>query len=221
MTAPAVTARVTPQLMWNGPGLEPRRRTCDDSSVRATPLGFAAWTVRWLLILTLALCVPLMLLSEFRAVVWGRGGGVPRMIVSKSTLLWYVDRSLSQSIVDAATVDAAGGTAAGPPAARTGIPGAAPAPAPRGIYLSPVSRYDRRVWYPSRDGVRIAGPYVYTVSLPLYLVAVPAAICLLVASRPRRYLRRRRGQCLACGYDLRGAASPICPECGVACTPRL
>lgn len=30
----------------------------------------------------------------------------------------------------------------------------------------------------------------------------------------RRILRRRRGLCLRCGYDLRGAAHSRCPECG-------
>ena len=30
----------------------------------------------------------------------------------------------------------------------------------------------------------------------------------------RRRRRRKRGQCLACGYDLRGGTSPTCPECG-------
>ncbi len=31
----------------------------------------------------------------------------------------------------------------------------------------------------------------------------------------RRWLRRHRGLCLACGYDLRGAVHERCPECGV------
>lgn len=30
----------------------------------------------------------------------------------------------------------------------------------------------------------------------------------------RRYRRRRRGLCLACGYDLTGNVSGVCPECG-------
>jgi hypothetical protein len=30
----------------------------------------------------------------------------------------------------------------------------------------------------------------------------------------RRRLRRRRGLCPACAYDLRGSASQSCPECG-------
>jgi hypothetical protein len=32
----------------------------------------------------------------------------------------------------------------------------------------------------------------------------------------RRHLRRRRAQCLRCGYDLRGTRSNACPECGAA-----
>lgn len=30
----------------------------------------------------------------------------------------------------------------------------------------------------------------------------------------RTLLRQRRGKCLACGYDLRGAEHAVCPECG-------
>ena len=30
----------------------------------------------------------------------------------------------------------------------------------------------------------------------------------------RRRRRRKQGRCLRCGYDLRGAASPACTECG-------
>lgn len=32
----------------------------------------------------------------------------------------------------------------------------------------------------------------------------------------RRYVRRRRGRCLTCGYDLSHADHEACPECGVA-----
>ncbi len=31
----------------------------------------------------------------------------------------------------------------------------------------------------------------------------------------RRVIRRKRGRCIKCGYDLRGAAHEACPECGV------
>ena len=33
----------------------------------------------------------------------------------------------------------------------------------------------------------------------------------------RRYIRRRKGLCLQCGYDLRGADHEACPECGHTC----
>ena len=32
----------------------------------------------------------------------------------------------------------------------------------------------------------------------------------------RRYIRRKRGLCVACGYDLRHAEHDACPECGAA-----
>ncbi len=31
----------------------------------------------------------------------------------------------------------------------------------------------------------------------------------------RRMIRRKRGRCTKCGYDLRGAEHEVCPECGV------
>jgi hypothetical protein len=46
-----------------------------------------------------------------------------------------------------------------------------------------------------------------------------AAIAFTLWSAPgviRRRLRRARGRCPACGYDLRGSTSAVCPECGVA-----
>ncbi len=35
----------------------------------------------------------------------------------------------------------------------------------------------------------------------------------------RRFIRRRRGRCIKCGYDLRGAEHEACPECGIAGGP--
>ncbi len=46
-----------------------------------------------------------------------------------------------------------------------------------------------------------------------------AAILWMLFAAPfalRRRLRRKRGLCPACGYDLRGTASAACPECGSA-----
>jgi hypothetical protein len=38
---------------------------------------------------------------------------------------------------------------------------------------------------------------------------------LVLAGAGRRWWRRRRGRCPACGYDLSGS-STVCPECGAA-----
>ncbi|MCZ6850308.1 MAG: hypothetical protein O7F17_01560 [Planctomycetota bacterium] len=46
-----------------------------------------------------------------------------------------------------------------------------------------------------------------------------AAILWLIIPGPfalRRHLRRKRGLCVACGYDLRHAEHDACPECGAA-----
>jgi|WetSurMetagenome_2_1015567.scaffolds.fasta_scaffold241301_2 hypothetical protein len=48
-------------------------------------------------------------------------------------------------------------------------------------------------------------PNLMFASLGFYTLVVPFL---------RRRHRRRRGQCLACGYDLRGAPSQTCSECG-------
>jgi hypothetical protein len=48
--------------------------------------------------------------------------------------------------------------------------------------------------------------------------AVPPAAWMLLAARRAVAARRRaeRGLCTGCGYDLRGNASGVCPECGAA-----
>ena len=46
-----------------------------------------------------------------------------------------------------------------------------------------------------------------------------AAILWLLTLGPftaRRAIRRKRGRCIKCGYDLRGAEHEACPECGMA-----
>ena len=50
--------------------------------------------------------------------------------------------------------------------------------------------------------------------LPALMFAFPQAIVVVRALRRRR--RRRAHECLACGYDLTGNVSGVCPECGRA-----
>jgi hypothetical protein len=56
--------------------------------------------------------------------------------------------------------------------------------------------------------VMVAVPHwaLLPVGLPFFAAYVTRV------ARLRR--RRRRGWCLACGYDLRGATGDRCPECG-------
>ncbi len=58
---------------------------------------------------------------------------------------------------------------------------------------------------------------LYYVEINGWLVAGLAAVypCAALVRGPwRRHRRRRRGQCVRCGYDLTGNLSGVCPECG-------
>ncbi len=66
----------------------------------------------------------------------------------------------------------------------------------------------------------------YPMILPVHVLwpgfavntAFYAAIVWLLSLLPftvRRLVRRKRGRCINCGYDLRGAEHEVCPECGV------
>lgn len=81
------------------------------------------------------------------------------------------------------------------------------------------------VWLPSRDPIppptaslpawEAAGvPHVWAVAG----TALPPLLWLAARGRRAwgRRRRRRLGLCLACGYDLRGNPSGVCPECGAA-----
>ena len=67
--------------------------------------------------------------------------------------------------------------------------------------------------------VRYRGyPYHWwTAAVPFWILALVTSIApgLWLRARVRRMGRRRRGQCLRCGYDLR-ATPERCPECGEA-----
>ena len=55
------------------------------------------------------------------------------------------------------------------------------------------------------------------IRLPLWIVIILFSIYPMVAAARgpvRRVLRRRRGRCVKCAYDLTGLNDPRCPECG-------
>ncbi|MCH8822370.1 MAG: hypothetical protein IH984_02565 [Planctomycetes bacterium] len=59
----------------------------------------------------------------------------------------------------------------------------------------------------------------YGLRLPSFVIntiffSVSLWILWLSPSATRRFIRRRRGRCIKCSYDLRGELSTGCPECG-------
>ena len=85
-----------------------------------------------------------------------------------------------------------------------------PPPAP-----SRIGGFDLRYVWPS-------GPNVILPLQPIWVGFLGNTLCYASAwwglcSTPapiRRWVRRRRGQCPTCGYDLRGNVAEGCPECG-------
>ena len=60
---------------------------------------------------------------------------------------------------------------------------------------------------------------LYTARVPLWLPTILLAACptlAFIGGPFRRHRRRRRGECIGCGYDLTGNESGVCPECGEA-----
>ncbi len=74
----------------------------------------------------------------------------------------------------------------------------------------------------SLDGVSITWylplrPLWWGFLLDSILYSGVAWLCTLSLTAPRvlrAWRRKRHGRCVACGYDLRGATTAICPECG-------
>ncbi len=55
-------------------------------------------------------------------------------------------------------------------------------------------------------------PFGFVVNTLSYAAFI--GISITGASAGRRVIRRKRGHCINCGYDLRGAEHEVCPECG-------
>ncbi len=86
-----------------------------------------------------------------------------------------------------------------------------PVRAPRGILISTGSDIERRI-LPVRaiwPGFAINTAFYAAILAMLWLLA-------LGPFTARRIIRRKRGCCIKCGYDLRGAEHDACPECGAA-----
>ena len=49
---------------------------------------------------------------------------------------------------------------------------------------------------------------------PLVLFSIYPTIAFVRAPYRRRHLRRKKGLCIHCGYNLTGNVSGVCPECG-------
>ena len=56
-------------------------------------------------------------------------------------------------------------------------------------------------------------PMPFALSAVVWAGAV-SLVCWFAIPAAARHLRRKRGACTTCGYDLRGIATPVCPECG-------
>lgn len=64
----------------------------------------------------------------------------------------------------------------------------------------------------------------YTLEFPIWsllLVCGWYPTIVFLRGPIRRHWRRRRGRCASCGYDLRGAVSDHCSECGQALNARV
>ncbi len=71
------------------------------------------------------------------------------------------------------------------------------------------------LWWSSKDVVLPLRPLWLAFAVNSLFYAIVAGIVLASIVALRRLIRRKRGLCVACGYDIRHAEHDVCPECGV------
>lgn len=74
--------------------------------------------------------------------------------------------------------------------------------------------YAKRVIVGTTEAMGIGAPFWFVAGLLLVLPAIAG-----VRGPLRRLRRRRRGECIHCGYNLTGLTEPRCPECGREFSP--
>ena len=103
-------------------------------------------------------------------------------------------------------------------------------PIPRKDFQLLGFRHKQRMWRcstsPGRDGKPdIHDEYhVREVTLPflaLFVVLSWYPFLAFIRGPLRRHRRRRRGECIGCGYDMTGNVSGVCPECGFAIVAKI
>ena len=70
------------------------------------------------------------------------------------------------------------------------------------------------LWWSSKDVMLPLRPLwlAFAVNSLFYAIVAGSVLASIVALR--RVIRRKRGLCVACGYDLSHAEHDVCPECG-------
>ena len=83
------------------------------------------------------------------------------------------------------------------------------------------SRYLLPGWQSSSGGKRCqGGSFILRVPLATSFLVFAAYPALAFIRGPvRRHRRRKRGQCVGCGYNLTGNVTGVCPECGTEVRP--
>ena len=89
-----------------------------------------------------------------------------------------------------------------------------------GLGISSSNDGHRAVWLPGVcvDWCSQPGGYGRVVLevrfLTLALILILCPLVHIAVVNGRRLMRRKKGHCLKCGYDLAGNVSGVCPECG-------